>query len=401
MIGEDRIPDGLKSIRLHRSGGAEDWRVGWDFGDDIAMKWLAAINETQASGPITVASFRSNVSKISILKESSRWIVAWDERFFDYLIHQLLLLQSPSAEMIAPYLYTCLLRYIGEAYVLVDPYYAVTLFHEAIRRDPGPKEVPKNKHIDSMIRAHFRVMRAFILAHEIGHVILQQPEAQEMERRNLRAVIERLRSALNDPNFFGPHARFYSSGPLSPQEFTAKMVAAADGGEHATEILVDFFAVRSVIDEEVAAVRAEGGVHADSGIAFALMFMYQSIRLLYLLTATMTKAREFLSPKAIRHGLDLDQFKSIAALEVRNDMRGHLWRLYSEQIHPLDSDTRRRVGAETNVVCLRYLSSQLPAFSNFINTFIDRQRLLSRADDLRNVQRRAGELYGYGSGKKS
>jgi hypothetical protein len=402
MIGQDRIPDGLTAGRLHRSAAVESWRDGWDRFDDVAMAWLTAINDVNKSHalePVEVASFRSNRGEVSILREADHWVVAWDERFFDYLIVQLQLLHYTSPELAKPHLYMLLLNFVGESCAITDPCYAVTLWHEAARYRRDTAKLRIDSRFDAIVKSHYRMMRQFILAHEVGHAIIKQPEARKIERQNFSTVANILRESLKDANFLAsPRLRFYSGGDLSPREFAKEMLEAAEGGDHSEELLSDFFAVRSVMDTEIAILEKQGIARADEQTGYVLALIYQSIRLLFLMTATMNKVHEWLQPKSIIYSIGPDQFKSIAALEVRHDMRGYLWNLYAEQVRPRDTRTQKRINAQVRIACDQYMNIQMPIFADFMHTFYNRGRLLRQANDLRNAQRRAQELYGYGSG---
>jgi hypothetical protein len=126
MIGSNEIPLSLEGDRLFRNGGTATWRESWDRFDDFIVAGLEALQKPYPHLKIPVYSFRSNMARVSISSEESGWVVAWDERFFDYVISQLrLLLHDRFDQIAANELSAWLLQYVGESYALTDPHYAL------------------------------------------------------------------------------------------------------------------------------------------------------------------------------------------------------------------------------------------------------------------------------------
>ncbi len=121
MLGADKVPQSLLSDRFCRSGSTERWREPWDRFDGTLDVWLKTINELRLPVPVPVQSFRSNRCGISVVNEASGWVVAWDERFFDYVLLQLQLLRHESEQAVRWPLFRWLIQYVGEGYAVSDP----------------------------------------------------------------------------------------------------------------------------------------------------------------------------------------------------------------------------------------------------------------------------------------
>lgn len=404
MIGIDNAPNAVRAGRVLRSGKPEEWRSDWDSHDDLVIALIESFEEEGVIGKTTVRSFRSNLAEIAILNDNFGWSVAWDERFFDHIVGQVKMLSLASEEHVRLSLTKRLLNYVGEGHIFSDPFYALSLAKAAEPLHFHNPTVSISEVFYFQLRDCYRLMRTFVLLHELGHAAIRNPQEQEIMSKNLKVVIDALKRAKNDEIDREIEQRYWR-GHGSSDDFITQVLSQCEAGTVSKEMQVDLFAVYWLLMSEIGLFEGENEKPPDSSMAWALKMVYEAIMLLYFIMATMNGAKEWLRPKSIVQQFEMKDFPSVGALTARADVRGRLWAIFVSE-HFAHDPGRLSLLHKDAGFRERYLSTQHQAYSRLLNGF-DRNRVLKEANELRSkigyrdARDQAAEEYGYSSANRS
>jgi hypothetical protein len=199
MIGRPEIPKSFEGDRFTISVPAHPWRDMWDRDDNALSTVLAAAASQVSVPPVDVLSFRSNRCEISILNEYNFWFIAWDERFFDYIVFQLLALAAEDAAVIENLTYGTLFRYAGERQLTDNPHLALALTTIGYSYYGGEAQSSdSNEEAVEALLIIYRIMRTFILFHELGHIGVRNREFYVGEMRKFKSAVELYKCILAD-----------------------------------------------------------------------------------------------------------------------------------------------------------------------------------------------------------
>jgi hypothetical protein len=378
MIGQLKVPQSLEADRFTLRDPSHGWRDIWDQFDAMLGGVLIAVSALPAMPPVSVLSFRSNRCEISLLKERGSWSIAWDERFFDYIVLQLMALAATDSKTIENMVFGTLFRYAGEIQMMDDPHYALLLARAGYSYYDGElQSFDAKADMVKILPIIFRIMRTFILCHELGHIGMRDLEFRKQEANNLRNAIQLYKDMAADKSRIGQY---------SSEENSQRVLGMAGETAVKEEILVDSFALGQTFEAEKAALEKQGMRIDGPHVINRLALIYQAMMLLYYCMATMNGVKEMMSPKAIVHNIGLRQFRSVAALSSRSDIRGTLWSMMAAQ--HFDFDPRKAIRITKAIkhpkrnLMERYRATQLPVYEAMLQQ-TDRKGLLSDADDLR------------------
>src|SRR5260221_3256144 len=378
MIGRLEVPRSLEVDRLTQHAPSHAWRGVLDRFDDVLGPVIITITAVLGVPLVDVLSFRSNRCEVSLLNEDSRWSIAWDERFFDYIAIQVMALAAKDQKTIENIVFGTLFRYAGEIQLIDNPHFALLLTKAGYSYYDGELQgFDAKKPMVPRLQIVFRIVRTFILCHELGHIGIRDLEFRRQEVNNLRNALQVYKDVSADKSFVQPY---------STEGVRQNVLRMVEEAAIKDEILVDSFALGQVFEVEFALLAKQGSKTDGADAASRIALIYHAIMLLYYCMASMNGVREMMSPKAIVNNSQLSEFRSVSALVSRSDIRGTLWSIISAQ--HFDFDIRKTTLVTKAIkhpkrdLMARFRATQLPVY-NAILGGTDRKGLLSDANDLR------------------
>lgn len=362
MIGSNRLPPTLTKIaRLFRSGAAEDWRKPWDFLDRNIEEALFAVAEAEGFDRPDIYSFRSNQASISILGDGTKWSVAFDERFFDYLLTALLPFGAniPRTEAFK----ANLLAYAAEVSAVEDPYFASSLLRLKARLFGGAPGVAVRFAPGRLanLKAIYRIARIFVLAHEIGHIAMCTQAIRARETGNLEFVVH---STLDLAGRYSGEASSRAEAYKSLAHLLKQEMSDPNSSE---EFLADVFAVRTTMDVWISiskvAVERELSEHSLVKLCHEV---YEALRLIFLTSYVLALTKDFFRYKAAAYDFGPCTDPTVIQLVARQEVRGRLWQIYFAQQMNFDPEALLRSSAtRINEISTRFsqvIDSDMQAF---------------------------------------
>jgi hypothetical protein len=394
------IPESLRNDRVFRIDRSQPWREDWDRFDFLLEAIYKALVISGTIPETDVLAFRSNKAEVAIFEDRGRWSVLWDERFFDYLALQLDLLAEDDPDVIRGQVFRTLSRYAGEVHVVEDPYFAIIMQKHARYFIDGKGPVDRDVEMLMFLESLFRVMRTFVLCHELGHIAVKNHEIRDLQKKNLETVFASLQFIV-DKKLFSP-----SLGEFGGNDEThiRRIAAAAEDKNTENEMIIDAFALGQTFQAERALLDKSGLGDSEPDVVRMFVTIYQAMILLYYIMASMNGFREMLRPKSVRNNFTLDKFRSASTLSSRADIRGQLCSIMiaSEVQHDIRIIERVSDACSQAEVDMRrrFRSTQLNAYAEFLRD-LDRDRLVREADRLRSelnnkkAAARAARQYGF------
>jgi hypothetical protein len=396
LIGLPETPAILSADRLFLSGGDELWQGQWYEGDNTIRSWLNLAKSRFGFSLKRFKTFRSNLSEISICHTKEYNFLAWDERFFDHILQCLISFSSNHSSDGQFYLERSMLKYAGELYLKSHPHHSLSIFEYsriAFGGNAGAVTFPSS--IPQGFVQIFQMMRHFALAHEIGHLLVDDPFYRS-DLEGFVAKAERfLQVAANNISYGNDFL-----GAKSYANFINDMIKESADSHFRSELMADIFGVISIVDWG-----AEGTMSGGIGRPYApeevLVCAYDALYILYIITGCLKRVAEWLNPKALARDWDRQILRpmspAVTGLAYRAELRRRL--VLDEALLRLNNEQRSLFDSANYIWPLVY-KGQMNCLEG-IDVIVNRDYIHARSMQIKSslsynqALDRAMELYGF------
>ena len=237
---------------------------------------------------ISIHSFRSNLAKISIIRNKNYSVIMWDNRFFDIVDNAIKKAVYVSNDEISDNIIN---NHIADLYahasiywVVDNPYLASALLpiSNSFRERVPEQNMTYNDQKGIHYRYMYKIINMFCLLHEIGHIA----DDEELDHYVLVNDVERIKNTYQDIIF--QNISKIDRRPGEPDsEYVQLVHSLLNSDKIKKELRADIYAIKKVFEFESLTIekRYVGKKEQDAAKLISSLLIYESFCLLHYVTS--------------------------------------------------------------------------------------------------------------------